>query len=69
MSLKYPKGERVWVSYYDSTHTLCYIITTKDKYCEYYYLYKLVDGEFKRLGRAKVPTELESKFNIDKVIK
>lgn len=69
MPLKYPKGERVWVSYYDSTHTLRFIITTKDKYCEYYYLYELVDGEFKKLGRAKVPTELEKKFNIDKVLK
>lgn len=30
--LKYPKGEKVWVSYYDATHTLRFIITTKDKF-------------------------------------
>lgn len=68
-NIKYPKGEKVWVSYYDSTHTLRYIITTKDKYYEYYYLYEVIKGEFKKLGRAKVPTELEKKFNIDKNIK
>lgn len=66
---KYPKGEKVWVSYYDTTHTLRFIMTTKDKFREFYFLYELVDGEFKKLGRAKSPTELERKFNINKIIK
>lgn len=68
-NLKYPKGEKVWVSYYDTTHTLRFIMTTKDKSREFYFLYELVDGEFKKLGRAKSPTELERKFNINKIIK
>lgn len=64
--LNYPKNEKVWVSYYDTTHTLCFIITTKDRLREFYYLYKLVNKEFVKLGRSKNPQDLESKFNIAK---
>lgn len=43
---KYPKGERVWVGYYDSHHEL------------------RLDGNFRKLGKARSPTELEEKFRV-----
>ena len=63
MTVKYPKGETVWVSYYNINHELLFIMTSKPLR-DYYYLYELVDNEFKKLGRATTPTELEEKFKI-----
>ncbi len=63
MTVKYPKRETVWVSYYNANHELLFIITSKPlRDC--YYLYELVGGEFKKLGRAAIPTELEEKFKV-----
>lgn len=67
--VKYPKGETVWVSYYDRSHNLKFIMTTKDKFREFYYLYEYDDGEFRKLGRAKYPPELERKYNVNEIIK
>lgn len=60
---KYPNGERVWVGYYDSHHELRFILTSKDSR-DFYFLYELVDGNFRKLGKAWSPTELEEKFRI-----
>lgn len=65
-SSKYPKGERVWVGYYDTGHELRFILTSKESSREYFFLYELVDGAFKKLGRARSPKELEAKFDVDK---
>ena len=62
---KYPKGERVWVGYYSAEHELCFILTSKESR-EFYFLYELVDGEFKKLGKARTPKELEDKFEVSK---
>lgn len=62
---KYPKGERVWVGYYNAEHELCFILTSKESR-EFYFLYELVDGEFKKLGKARTPKELEDKFEVSK---
>jgi len=61
--MKYPKGETVWVSYYNSNKELLFIITSKP-IRDFYFLYEVVDGEFKKLGKAKNPTELEEKFKV-----
>lgn len=61
-----PKGERVLVSIYNKCHELMFIITSKELSQDYYFLYELVDGSFKKLGRARSPKELEEKFDIDK---
>ncbi len=61
--MKYPKGETVWVSYYNSNKELIFIMTSKP-IRDYYFLYEVVDGEFKKLGKAKSPTELEEKFKV-----
>lgn len=55
---KYPKGERVWVGYYNSNHELRFILTSKDSR-DFYFLYELVEDGFRKLGKARSPTELE----------
>ena len=61
--MTYPKGEQVWTSYCNSSHELLFIVTSKPTR-DFYFLYELVDGVFKKLGKAKSPLELEEKFNI-----
>lgn len=59
----YPKNEQVWVEYYTSSHKLMFIVTSKSSR-EFYFLYEMIDGVFKKLGKAKSPLELEEKFNV-----
>lgn len=61
--LKYPKGEKVWTSYYTSSGNLMFVLTAKPQR-DAYFLYELIDGEFKKLGRSKSPLELENKFDV-----
>lgn len=63
MNIKYPKGEIVWTSYYNSEHRLMYIITSKPMR-DCYYLYELQENEFKKIGRAQSSIELEEKFKV-----
>lgn len=65
-NLKYPKGERVWVGYYNAQHELIFIMTSKETSRDYYFLYELVDGTFRKLGKARSPKELEAKFDVEK---
>lgn len=65
-NLKYPKGERVWVGYYNAQHELLFIMTSKETSRDYYFLYELVDGTFRKLGKARSPKELETKFDVEK---
>lgn len=65
-NLKYPKGERVWVGYYNAQHELLFIMTSKETSRDYYFLYELVDGTFRKLGKARSPKELEAKFDVEK---
>ncbi len=67
MELKYPKGEHVWVGYYNRSGDLLFIITSKETR-DWYYLYQLVDGTFKKLGKAHDPSELVAKHSIEKAI-
>lgn len=60
---KYPKGETVWTGYYDKHGELKFIVTSKPMR-DNYFLYELVHGVFKKLGRSKNPTELENKFDV-----
>lgn len=61
--ITYPKGERVWTGYYNKAGELLFIITSKETR-DWYFLYALEDGKFKKLGRAKNPPELEIKFHV-----
>lgn len=62
--MTYPKGEYVWTSYYNLSHELLFIVTSKPAR-DVYFLYEVVDGAFKKIGKAKSPLELEEKFEID----
>lgn len=62
--IKYPKGEKVWVGYYDTQKNLRFIMTSRENNRDFYFLYELVDGEFKKLGKARSPKELEDKFEV-----
>jgi hypothetical protein len=64
--MNYPKGELVWVSYYNRKNELLFIMTSKGSR-ETYFLYELLDdGKFKRLGKASSPKDLEEKFEVGK---
>lgn len=63
--LAYPKGETVWVGYYNRDHELLFIMTSKEAR-DFYFLYELADGKFKKLGRSKSPKELEERFEVGK---
>lgn len=60
---KYPKGERVWAGYYNSNHEPRFILTSKESR-DFYFLYELVEGNFRKLGKARSPTELEERFRV-----
>lgn len=62
--LKYPKGEIVWVTYRNTSEEIKYIMTSKP-IRDTYYLYELVDGEFKKLGKAKTPPKLEEAYKLN----
>ena len=66
-NLKYPKGEKVWESYYNESRELKFIITSKSTR-DAYFLYELVNGEFKKLGKARTPPELVEKYDVEKKI-
>ena len=61
--LEYPRGERVFTGYYNASGDLLFILTSKEAR-DYYFLYELADGSFRKLGRSRNPKELEEKFNV-----
>ena len=63
-NLKYPKGEHVWVNYTNRNGDLLFIMTSKNGNRDWYYLYELVGTEFKKLGKAREPPELESRYKV-----
>lgn len=65
---RYPRGERIWVSLYNKDHELMFIITSKESSRDTYFLYELVGGSFKKLGRARSPKDLEEKYDVEKRI-
>lgn len=59
-----PKGEHAWVSYYNDSGSLLFIITSKNNSRELYYLYENQDGNLVKLGKDKDPLVLCDKFNV-----
>lgn len=62
--LNYPNGETVWVRYVDHKQNTMFILTSKESSRDFYFLYELIDGVFKKLGKARSPIELEEKFHV-----
>ena len=59
-----PKGEMAWMGYYDTTHNLKFLVTSKSNSRDFYFLYEVVDGALKKLGKSRSPKELEGLFKI-----
>lgn len=58
-----PKTEQVWVKRTTSKGEIYYITSKENR--EFYFLYKEENGKAVKIGKAKSPLELESKY-IDK---
>ena len=64
MTIKYPKGETVWVTYHRPDGFPTFFVTSKPAR-DYYYLYEVSpEGIVKKLGKARTPVELEEKYQI-----
>lgn len=64
MELKIPKGEQVWVRYCKSSGEPVCVLTSKPAR-DFYFLYAVnADGSLTKLGKARSPTELEEKFDV-----
>lgn len=62
---KLPRGERVCIGYNTIDHEPLFILTNKRDSSDWFYLYELVDGEYRKLGRARTPPELEAKYHVN----
>ena len=67
--IKCPKGEVIWVRFCSGNGATRFLITSKISSRDFYYLYEVVDGKLKKLGRGKNPLELEEKYDINNKIK
>lgn len=68
MAYKVPKGERIWVRYFDSEHNERFILTSKElRDC--YFLYRVLDSKLEKLGKAATPDVLEKKFGVENELK
>ena len=65
MNLQIPKGEETWVLYHNTGGDCIFVLTSKKGNRDRYYLYEVFEnGEVRRLGSAKTPTELEEKYHV-----
>ena len=56
-----PKNEQIWEIKTTRSGEV-YYITSKDNSLDYYFLYKMDNNRAVKLGKAKIPTELERKY-------
>ena len=59
-----PNGERVWISYYDQSDELKFVMTSKEKDTAMFYLYEVSESGLKKIGRGGDPSEIEDKFHM-----
>ena len=59
MSIKLPKGQKLWVSVYDTENRLKYIITSDYARTKYTRYNVTKDGTLEKAGTAANPKELE----------
>lgn len=62
--LKIPKGEKIWVQYFDSRSNLVFVLTSKEASRDFYFLYEAAKDGLHRLGKARLPMELEEKYHV-----
>lgn len=68
MASKIQANEVRWVKYLNDKNEVQYIITSKLSR-EVYYLYKVSDGNYEKLGKASSPRDLEEKYDVNNVIR
>ena len=56
-----PSSETLCVTYKAADGNI-YYMTSKDNNRDYFYLYKLTNGEAIKLGKSRNPSELENKY-------
>ncbi len=54
------KGERIWTTYSDIKGVTQYVITSKENDRTMYFLYKISDGKYERIGKNKDPPVLDA---------
>lgn len=57
--MEFPKNETVWVRQYDENGTLQWIITSKNKNRDRYYLYQNKNDKFVKVSQNQNPMILE----------
>lgn len=62
--VKVPKGEHAWMGYYNKEDELLFLLTSRENDRSWFFLYENRDGELKKLGKARTPTELEEKYKV-----
>lgn len=60
-TIKYPRNEKVWVSFYNKGE-LQWIITSKAKDREMYFLYKIKDDKCIKYAKNRDPRVLEKQM-------
>ena len=60
MTIKYPKGETVWVTCQNRDGVPVYFVSSKPSR-DFYYLYEIFsDGSVKKLQRSRSPADFDS---------
>lgn len=54
----------MWVRYVDKNQNTLFILTSKETSRDFYFLYEVAGDSFRKLGKARSPTELEEKFRV-----
>ena len=61
-----PKNETVWERIFDDHENLRFVVTSNSIVRDWYYLYEVSQsGALTKIGKAKTPTELKSKFFVE----
>jgi hypothetical protein len=60
---KIPSTEIEWTEYLDRDEIPIFLVTSKESR-DFYFLYEILNGGFKRLGKAISPIALEEKYKV-----
>lgn len=55
-------GERCEVQYYNEHHEIVYLVVTKDRFRDVFYLIDVSEGKRKEIASSNNPMELEKKM-------
>lgn len=61
-----PKNETVWERIFDDHENLRFVVTSNSIVRDWYYLYEVLQsGALTKIGKAKTPPELKSRFSVE----